>query len=844
MINTFQLKNAEEKDDKFIKMTALEIIQEAEMAFNKERQEFQQLWDVYNGTLNNNKYNYLTKADPHSGLIYPAKVRDIGAQVVRSKINILESEQARRKARFKATVSDERSQKKKYEYRMRSVLDAINAQVSDRYLAVQSVIQQVNEQLQDMEQQLQVQPENEEMAMQLETMRANMPAIRLEYQRMLRELQREDADLQDLSKRVLEFRKYNEVEICETIANAFIKGLIVDPDKRDDFNKGFREKIVTGRPTYLVNFNKRTGKVDFKQVDAMRSFYSKSSSSKWSHKGDWCATLEYMSVTQVAAEFQLTSGEIKNLDATFSGKSLSPMISYNSNSAVFDENGSKERNHGGVPVWRVWWLSPREWWWLRKPNKHREGEFFNHAVTDIRKLKGKDKDFAERYVVYDRYSAVVIGDDIIKNTGVDMEVFRPSDMPGMPMLPLVCRSFSNPNDNPYSLIKRTDQLRELYDILWYMLELNIVLSGVKGLIMDKSQKPDKMSTKEWLYYRKTGTAWIETMKKGRRVPATFNQFQTYDDTLSQSVSIIFEILSGIEGMIGKVLGVTDPRMGETVAKDPVHNVMMSQEQSSLITEIQFYDADLVYAEAVSLYLNLAFKYELKQGKVINHLDEDKQEVLYKIPSGVMDKSDFTIKAWNNIQEDHIMDMLRQQAGSSGINAAGMAALFRIDSLAEMENRLAQIITEQSEAATQNAMAVDNNKAEADQRTLQLKAELEQYQTQMKAQVEQAKMELEKMKLNTEMQYKQWEMGFKERELETKANLSMMEIASENEVENAYLKETQRSNMTQELLEQYRMRIESILNAESIKQQGEVKKEEVKIKKAQIDATRRKNNIKD
>ena len=186
----------------------------------------------------------------------------------------------------------------------------------------------------------------------------------------------------------------------------------------------------------------------------------------------------------------------------------------------------------------------------------------------------------------------------------------------------------------------------------------------------------------------------------------------------------------------------------------------------------------------------------------------------------MDKSDFSIKAWNNIQEDHIMDMLRQQAGSSGINAAGMAALFRIDSLAEMENRLAQIITEQSEAETQNAMAVDNNKAEADQRTLQLKAELEQYQTQMQAQIEQAKMELEKMKLNTEMQYKQWEMGFKERELETKANLSMMEIASENEVENAYLKETQRSNMSQELLEQYRMRIESILNAESIKQQGE------------------------
>ena len=94
--------------------------------------------------------------------------------------------------------------------------------------------------------------------------------------------------------------------------------------------------------------------------------------------------------------------------------------------------------------------------------------------------------------------------------------------------------------------------------------------------------------------------------------------------MSDSVSIVFDILNGIEGMIGKIIGVSDPRLGQTVAKDPVHNVMMSQEQSSLITEVQFYDSDTVYAQALSQYLNLVFRYEIPNGKVVNFLDENKQ----------------------------------------------------------------------------------------------------------------------------------------------------------------------------------------------------------------------------
>ena len=263
-----------------LKNYALQVVSEATASFTQDIQDMQKLWNVYNGKFNAAQYNYLTKVDPKSDLVYPAKVRDVGSQIVRSKINILESEQARRKPRFKAVACDERSQKEKYERRLRAVLDAIDASVSDKYLMLESTIQQVNEQMQDVEKQLQVEPENEEMAARLQEMKANMPLIRLEYQRMLRELKRQSVDMQELNSRVASFRNTTEVDIAESLANAFIKSIFVDPDKRDDFNIAFREKIVTGCPTYFVNYNKKTKKVDFRALNAIRSFYSRATSSK------------------------------------------------------------------------------------------------------------------------------------------------------------------------------------------------------------------------------------------------------------------------------------------------------------------------------------------------------------------------------------------------------------------------------------------------------------------------------------------------------------------------------------------------------------------------------------
>lgn len=842
MLKTLQIIPESDKGEGWIKQMALDIITEGESNFRNEHENMTREWGVYNNDFDESDYDYLTQVDDE--LSYPAKVRDLGSQIIRNRLGILESKQARREFRCKAMVTDERSKKEKYAKKIDNLLDAIESSVDDNMDYISQTQRSIEEKLQDMEQQLQVQPENEDMAMQMQQLKANMPAIRLEYNKILRTMQRQNIDMDDIKKKLNYFKQFNDVEIAEILATSFIKSGL-SGDLREHYDAGFLEKLVTDSPAFMVDYDEVTNKTVFKKTDAVRVYFSQSADNKYSHTGHWCMTLEYQDITNVAAEHKLTKGEIGQLLA-YTGGATADMISYNDGSAVFSASDRKERMRGGIPVFRIWWLSPRKWWWKKSPNKHHPGEFFNHVITDFEKANIKKDDIVTEHLIYDRYSAVVIGGNIIKHkNGPDQHVVRPKDMPGWVYLPIVTPTFNTMSKQRYSMIKRVESLRELYNIIWYNIELSVVLSGVRGMVMDKSQKPDDMTEERWMYYRKLGTMWIESMKKGRKVPPSFNQFQTYDDTLSQSLTVSYELLNQIESLIGRNMGITDAALGQFVKDDPVHNVMMSNEQSSLITEIQFYDYDNTFSKALSLYLNLCCRYDLKNGKVVNYMDESLQEVMFRIPDNMMDMSDFDVVCHNNANEDTKLEQLRSMAAGS-IGVEGMASLFNINSMVEMERKLFALVTDQENRKSQSQMSIDNNKAQVDQQTANVQFELDKAIEELRMQVSGAKVQIDQQKLALDTEYKRWEMAFKEKELEDKTNLGLLGVSSENEVESAYLKETSRSNIVQEQLEMTRMKIESMMKTVEMlmqKHQGD-QKVDADIKKAEMTATRRKNNIKD
>ena len=840
-MNINELMNSEDRNDDWVKQVVGYIISDGVSSFREQRERDQKCWKIYHGIPNNEKFKYLTDVE---GMTYPAKFRNIGNEIVRSKLNILESKQARRIFRFKAFAMDQRSLAEKRENRVKAFVKSVKEMYEERSAMLEFQIQQVHDRMNDMQEQLNAQPESEEMQLQIDQLRANMPLIQLEFNKIIRALSRETLDNNELSKKIDYFLLNTDQEIMQQVANAAVKSAIQSEDLQEHWNVGLKEKITTGRPTYIVYYDKNRQDVIFRQIDATAVCFDKSGNNKWSQNGEYCFTEEYMSDSQIRSEFELTQSQSYLLTSYISGDYES-LKNYYGNTAQFDTVGeSNSARKNGHRVQRVWFLAPREVFYKKSPNKHVEDGYFVNLSSKNEKIKkGEEK---RRVIIYDMYHAVVINGSICLNFGKQNEVFRPLDTPGLPTLPVVARTFNSNSEKPYSLIWRVRELIELYDIINYKKELTIALAGVRGMVMDKSQKPDNMSEKKWMYYRKMGTMWIETIKKNRKTPASYNQFQNYDDSISEGILSLDAILIGLEQMIGKIMGITDAAQGQFVSKDPVANVKLSNEQSSLISEILYYENDAVFNKALELYTNLKIRFVWNKGRVLNHINEDLEETIINIPSGMLDGADYRFYTTNNIKEDTMLEDLRQGAfqawSRSELPFSSIISIFKVEDLKELENTLIHVTKEAEEIRQMNASSLEESKEQAKQKTNQLKAELDSQLLQMSLEVENARNEIEKAKIEFDTQKFAWESQFKEKELQLKTNLETMRISSENNIESSYLEEEGRANRTNEMLKQFELKINAILQEMSIRS-GESQS----IRKASVDIDknmRNKNNIKD
>jgi hypothetical protein len=793
------------------------VYSEALSSFAEIREKEFKAWDIFNGNYRTERFKYLTEVE---NFVYPARFRNIGGEIVRSKLQLLFSKQARRNFHFKAVTIDERSLKEKVMNRIKAELEAVNSMYDDRSSQIDAQIQMVQDQFNQVRERLQVQPENEEMAMQLQELQANMPMIEYEFNRIIRLLSKEKLNVNELQAKINYFLLHTEQEVIQHVANAALKSAIQTEDLYEHWHNGFREKAVTGRPTYLVNYNKQTEDVSFKQVEAVFSYFSRGGNNRWSQNGEWCGYKEWMDLSQISTEFNLNDNEYKLLEA-YRGSNLSAMANYSDNSAYFEHhsgNGARYFKNNQIEVVRLWFNEPRKQDYKLSPNKRRAGEYFVNLIDENARIKSNEE--RRTAYIYDQYYCVLIGGVIFINNGVQHNVFRPLDTPGLPMLPVVSRSFNTISDKPYSILQRVADLIDMYNIVHYKKELAIALAGVRGMIMDASQKPDSMTTQKWTYYRRLGTMWIETMKQGRKIPATFNQFQNYDDSLSESFRLYDECLYGIEMLINKTIGVTEASLGQFVEKDPVKNVQMSRETTDLITEMLFTDNDKTFSQALDLYLNLKIQFVWNKGKIINYVNDDLEEVLVQIPKSQLSGANFRIFTSNNMKEEELLENVRQaavQSWSQGqLPLESISKIMRVDDIVELEKQLVTMANRAEQLKTEQAQAIDSNKAELDQQTMQLESELAMQLEQMKQEVAGAKIQLDQARLEFDTQKFQWETQFKEKELEIKSGLEGMKIQAQNSIESAYLEEEGRSNRVQEMLKMFEMKINSMLQEMGIR----------------------------
>lgn len=807
-------------------------------------------WMFYHNQWDEREFDYLTKIEGgtngENDYYLPARVRNIPIQ--RSKLDTLISQQRHRPFVFSVFSSDENSVKEKYQEELNSFMKRqkqVVKQVQNVYKSQLISIQQQEEQINSS---LMAQPKDENEMMQQQQLKLQLPHIQLQLDNVKEMITSEIMTKEKDFQKARMYSQYTPQDWKEEIAQKMARLLRSKLGIPEKSRQNFISQVVTGKQAYFVDWEPGSKLPIFKSLNMNNVYFPASESIDWIQDGDWCGFEERLPVRYVCTKYNLNKEEREQLEReNYSNHATSDFV-YEKTDSWLQESpySGSATNEIGVSVKTVFWRSQRKINIKRSPNPYEEGKYFTHFIDDDAKVYNHGQMYWDRKIKkwvdketlleYDKkdvinankgeelkerwidviYSGKCINGNIFKDVRErTVRVHSVDDYQSTP-LPIIGPSFNNITKRPYSLIWATKDIQKLYNLFNFHRELLLATSGVKGTIMDVSQKPEGMSDQEWIYYKKLGTAWIETFKKTGRVNTSFNQFGSYDDSVSPSIQYIDNILMSLENMLGLIIGVPHQREGQVVSTDQVGTYQMAIQQANLVTEIIYAEHDEVERRAFQYALNYALKYGYKDGGTFNLNSEDlgMGGNYFKVPSNILNNIDWDIIILNNTREETELKELKRFAVGNFekgmLNFPDLIRLYSTKTLKEIEKKSLYFIEE----AEKKAMDAAREEREFSKQEAQ---ELEQIKGQVEAQIKEQENQLKSFSLKLDetlgimtQQREDRKQSHEENKWEDEKRLKALDIASEREVEGAYLGEQQRSNKVNERLKAIELEMNAIM----------------------------------
>lgn len=789
--------------DKTIEKTALKIAQ-TYFPDNKNDIEY---WKRYNNNIEE-RFSYLTKFGEFS---LPVQERHIPLQ--RRYINYLVSKKTRRPFKYNVYIDSEEVKKEKFDDNIRAFIDFAIANSKSKVFTAQLKIDELEKQLGQLQQMAQSNEVSPEQAGQIA-----MYAKQLQFIKdMLEEDKIFDENiLDDFNEKKL----LTPTEILELSTTKFLRNL----EKTTKFDimrvMQFKHKCVTGKQAFLVAKFNNSGDPVIRSINPSFVVYDDSGSENKIQKKDWAYYLERMSYGQVAEYFgeaivkKYGSKKLKDLKDMYNpttGGNTHDMWALPDGGVVFGSetvgnntyDSSKNIDvkwvwfRGSVPIYRKTTVDKKG-----RVHKHilkgskliniddyyfRKGYYINKSNSEIKYHKNdvntysKEKgDKIDKKELKKLYHAIVINDEIIVNVQEWENIVRYSDNYNRFNIPIFGPAFDNVFEVPYSLIKETNDIQDLIDIIQVAREYMIAVAGTKSNIIDVSQKPNYMSDEEWEMNMKLGRYYIQTIDPATGMPkrSSFNQWQSFDNSLSQGVQYYGEILLELQELMGMILGVSRQSLGQIVASDQVRTSESSIEQTALITELLFYESANIEKEVLEEYLNL--KLQSMEGKDIVFSESNiKSTDEYILKTSKLKRNRLAVNLYGYGEDDYKIREIKQIAvqlkQQLNISMGNLIKIWNAETLKDMEAKV-----EYFEKVAQKTNAQSQQANEAHQ--IQLQKDMEQYKAQLEVfvkqeenKLKQTELAMDKMKLDLEVTKETFNERAKMAELQIKKEKNEIDL---------------------------------------------------------------------
>ena len=535
------------------------------------------------------------------------------------------------------------------------------------------------------------------------------------------------------------------------------------------------DMCVSGTAYYRVRPSLSGDNIRFEVSNPLDTFVEKNPNSNYLADSRRAVIRKYMSVEDIIAEYHndLKDEHIKILKNWKASEGAAENSNFVYVRGSANNKSAWDKNHknilGGLEVHPLW-----------------DGDSnvtkLNHNLIIVYDVEWIEVDY--KTGIQTRHEGTKIGDNIYITRGEVEDVVRTKDAPNKCRLSLNGLFFLDKNGEPNSIILKTIDLQNRFDLLSFYKDNLIASSGTVGDWLDLAYVPQVLGVElperlqKWLAYKKQGLGLIDSSQEGAQMMNTI--FNGYDDTIkAQSIQAIELAMQSIQHQVSMITGVLPEAMAQYEQRDAVSNVQLGVKTTMLLTKQLFKAMDVLYKEANYDMLNLS-KLVWPEGMTGTIVLGNKAQIFTALPE-YYTVTDFDVhiedsaKSFQDVQSLKAISGELVRGGAADLNdvtnimtASSMTELKRnIDrSIAKKkaENDMLNQMQQQIQQYEQSMQELQKNLQAMQQENAQLQKQVES-NNQMKMQMEAERIAIERERVRNDKEYNDKSIEVKQQQVQ-------------------------------------------------------------------------------
>lgn len=492
-------------------------------------------------------------------------------------------------------------------------------------------------------------------------------------------------------------------DVAESIAYKTLRYLKQDLNIDNEFHKGMKDAVISTEEIYYVGAN--GNRPVFERVNPLLFYYEYSPDLEFIHEASWCARKMILSNQEIYDMFydKLSDSDLNNILLKVQSGDINNKAEHDARwnfREIMNNTFDATMNPGLLNVWHACWQSYKKIGFVTLVNE--EGEMEEVQVDESYYETGEEISVEWEWAI-ETWEGYYVDDELMFGIQpIDYQYISSSSFNSC-RLPYTGTVYSNTNSTPKSFVSFLEPLQYTYIMLWYRLELALARDKGKVLTVDITQIPKSydIDVAKWMHMLSAlGVNLINPYEEGWDVPgrsggraAGFNQFDSEDLSMSNTIVQYIELLDKVEQMAGSLTGITPQRQGAISSRELVGNVERSIIQSSNITEHLFWKHNNVKREALNMLLNTAKNiWSVNPPNSLHYVLDDGERIFLNINDDFL-YSDFDIFVSDSSEEMLKLQQLEglyQPAMQNGATLSDIAEIMTLDNITKIKEKLTEV----------------------------------------------------------------------------------------------------------------------------------------------------------